>query len=205
MDVSLKHIIGTIALIGVVISASLTYMIITSHVEADVLKSQLNQIAEYVALNLAEIVNLASFEASSKYAMIKKLNLPSDLAGKTYKMELTNESDGSYWIKVSLIANPNVFSASSIPINATQLRARVVFVTNLTEPYFLSVTHVNAKILPVIGESNVQYSPTVYGGTQEIYDASGQISELRYVIVWGWKYSSTIVWAGLGLWKTAGG
>lgn len=200
MDVPLKHIIGTVALVGLVISASLAYIVIASFVEADVLKSQLNQIAEYVSLNLAEMINLVNFaDVSSVYAMMKVLNLPPDLGGRAYTIELIKEPDGGYWVKTQLVTMPHITSTSSIPVNST--RTKIILVTSLNEN---NVPGNSEKTLQLIDGTTFQYASMVYGGTEELRDESGQITGLRHAVVWGWKVDSTTTWAGIGTWKTTG-
>jgi hypothetical protein len=189
MDIPLKHVIGTIALIGLIISATLAYTIITSYIEADVAKKQLQQIAEHVALNLVEIISLVNFaHYSTTEPMIKILNLPVDLGGKAYTIQLinkTNQGEGCY-VTATLVSRTDVTASSLIPLNSTQ--------TQLT-----LITDTNGNF--TLGKNEImRYSGIVYGGTEEIRNSTGQIIGQRQVAVWGLKYSSNTTWAGIGLW-----
>lgn len=182
MDIPLKHVIGTIALIGLVIAAGLSYTIITSYIETEVTKQQLNQIAENVALNLVEIITLVNFANYSGNVQMKILELPSDLGGKAYTIQLINETiqnQGCY-VQTQLATRKDITAKSIIPINSTQTQLELV--TYSIEP------------LPVRGESTKEVYPSgmVYGGAQDI-------------VVWGWKESLWTTWVGIGLWKSAGG
>jgi len=184
MDIPLKHVVGTIALIGLVIAAGLSYTIITSYIETEVTKTQLNQIAENVALNLVEIINLVNFaKYSTTEAMMKILKLPSDLGGKAYTIQLVNETSQNqgYYVRTQLVTRKDITAKSPIPINSTQTRLLIITDGEGT----LQVRGEETKI--------IQYSNgTVYGGTQDI-------------AVWGIKIDINTTWAGIGAWKSLGG
>lgn len=197
MDVPLKHVIGTIALIGLVIAVSLSYSIITSSMEADILKQQLKQISEYVALNLVEVISLINFaNFINNQPMMKILNLPSDLGGKAYTIKLIKVNGANqiqeYCVQSQLATRNDVYARSSIPIDAAQ--NQIVIMVNGTGT--LQVRGEEAKI--------IEYSSVVYGGTQEIRDESGQLVEQRFVVVWGLKVNYTLTYAGIGVWKLGG-
>ncbi len=123
MDVPIKHIIGTIALIGLVIAASLAYATITSYIETDVRRQQLKQIAEHVALNLVEIVNLVNFEnLFVDENVTKSLSLPLDLGGHAYLIHLVDETDqsGGYYVDAYLLTRGDISAQSPIPLTTNQ-------------------------------------------------------------------------------------
>jgi len=176
-------VIGTIALIGLVIATGLAYTIITSYIEAEVTKQQLNQIAEHVALNLVKIANLVNFANFLNNATIMKvLRLPLDLGGKAYVIKLINETRqgrGCY-VYVQLVVRKDVAASSPIPLNSTQ--AQLILITD------------GEGTLQIRGEKTnmIQYSSTIYGGAQDI-------------VVWGWKKDESTTLAGIGVWKSGGG
>jgi hypothetical protein len=107
MGIPIKHVIGTVALIGVVIAVGFSYTIITSYIDADIMKQQLNQIAEYVALNLIEITSLVNYANYSGTPMMKILKLPSDLGGRTYSislLKLVSETGQGYYVEAQLVS-----------------------------------------------------------------------------------------------------
>jgi hypothetical protein len=182
MDVPIKHIIGTVALIGLVICACLAYIIITSYVEADVTKQQLKQVSEDVAMNLVEIANLVNFaNLAHNNTLMRILDVPLDLGGKAYMIQLvdgTNQGHG-YYVSTCLVTRKNVNASSQITLNSTQAQLKLV-----TD---------SQGILYVAGDSTkvIQYDGTVYGGARDF-------------VVWGWKGNGTTT-AGIGLWKKNGG
>lgn len=121
MDVPIQHIIGTVALIGLLICVSLAYNIITESMQTEVRKQQLQQVAENVALNLVEVITLDHF-SNSIGNVTRTLDLPLELAGKTYVVQIFNDTSkpNSCFVKVYLATMPYVNATSPIPLNATQ-------------------------------------------------------------------------------------
>ena len=175
MDVPISHILGTAALIGLVISAALAYQIIVGYVETNVLKSQLKQTAEYVSMNLVNLISLTEFAyggLSTPSVMIKTLNLPKDLSEKPYLVRLVNES-GKCYIKVELVTRSDLYAKSPIPLNSTNAR-----ITIATEDV---ITRITADF----PDDTITLSSVVYGGNPNI-------------VVWCWKNTSDLIYAGLG-------
>lgn len=176
MDVPITHIIGTAALIGLVISISLAYWIIVDYVEVNVLRAQLEQIAEYVSMNLVNLISLTEFaygDLSSPTIMIKTLNLPENLNEKPYLIKLIIEG-GKCYVKAELAARKDIYAKSPIPLNST--RAHVIIATeeNISE------------ISGIFPEETIRISAIIYGGNPSI-------------VVWCWKYDSDTMYAGLGV------
>ena len=120
MNIPIQHIIGTVALISLVISAGLVFSVFTSAAENDNKKQQLNQIAENIALNLVEMTNLVTFANYTYSPIIKILDLPTDLSGSTYTIELvdgTNLGEG-YSVRANLTSNQHITASSLIPTNS---------------------------------------------------------------------------------------
>jgi hypothetical protein len=117
VEVTLQHIIGTVALIGLVISAGLFYTIFTSFVQDDNIKKQLGQISETVALNLVEMINLIKFSKYSSDYMIKIIDLPTDVGGRSYQIRLANDANRLY-VHTFLTTQQTVSANSTIPYNS---------------------------------------------------------------------------------------
>jgi len=176
MDVPITHIIGTAALIGLVISVALAYQIIVDYIEANVLEAQLEQIAEYVSMNLVNLISLTEFaygDLSSPTVMTKILNLPEDLNERPYLIRLVNES-GNCYVEAKLVTRSDISARSPIPLNST--RARLTITTEETI----------SEISNIFPEGTITLSTTVYGGNPKI-------------VIWCWKYDSNTIYAGLGV------
>jgi hypothetical protein len=181
MDVPLKHVIGTIALIGLVIAVGLSYTVLASYIEAEVARTQLEQIAEHVSLNLVEIVSLVNFANETGNVQMKIISLPSDLGGKAYLVRLINETGKGCFVQAELVTRNDVVASSIIPINSYETQLKLV------------TDGENPGTLEVRGEVKlIYYSGTVYGGDHDI-------------VVWASKESFHETWAGIGLWESPGG
>jgi hypothetical protein len=122
LDVSLKHLVGTVALMSLILASGYSYTLITSYMEAQILRGQLQQVSEYVALNLVEVINLVKFTNwSQPEPTFKTLKIPKDLGGRAYIIEIINETDRGrgYYIRASLLIRRDVEASSIIPINTT--------------------------------------------------------------------------------------
>ena len=172
MDISLKHIIGTVSLLGLMISIGLSYAIITSYIEVDVTKQQLSQISEYVSLNLVEMTNLCRL---ANRTMIKQIELPNDLTGKAYGIKLLFSEDEGYYVRCYLVSRENVFSDSFLPFNINPQESPVEFEIGS-----------DVSELP-IGDQDTQifYSNLVYGGN-DVVVWGAPLDEIRMHIGIGW-------------------
>lgn len=157
MDVPIQHIIGTVALIGLVISAGFAYTIITSYIEGSVIEQQLKQVSEIVALGIVEMVNLSNFTNFGRNnTMMRTIDLPIDVGGKAYAVQLMKETDQTegYNVTSYLLTDHNVKASSFVPFN---------FNSTSSELYWVK----EGKIA-VISEL------TIYGGSDK-------------TVVWAWS------------------
>ncbi|MEM2321415.1 MAG: hypothetical protein QXS79_06015 [Candidatus Bathyarchaeia archaeon] len=129
VHVSLQHIIGTVALIGLAVSLALAYQIVVGYVEGNVIKTQLSQIAEYTSMSITNIISLTDFVygmLSETEAVSKHLNLPAAINGKPYNLSIL-EMDGGYHVRVSIIGRNDLYAESPIALGSTQRRIMVIF------------------------------------------------------------------------------
>jgi hypothetical protein len=122
MKVPIQHIIGTVALIGLMITTGLAYSVITSFIDTDIKQQQLKQISENVALNIVEMSNLIRFANYTNRPMMKILDLPIDLSGSTYTVQLVDgQTFGEgYYVRANLTTNEHTTATSLIPVSAGQ-------------------------------------------------------------------------------------
>ncbi len=185
MDVPISHVIGSIALVLLTISVASYFIITYSHVQSDILKQQLREVGEYVQANLMEIIALVDFKNFlEQYATFKILELPPDLSGYAYAVELTKDSENSPIISLYLVSRRDVSVSLKIPLNAT--------VSNLI------IHTVNDPWEPLSSKGGViKSSGRIYSGVR---------SNKEKVVVWGWVYEKlesgvNVIWAGIGVWE----
>lgn len=118
VEVSLQHIIGTVALIGLVVSVCLFYSVFTSSVQTDNRSQQLQQISGTVSLNAEELLNLVKFSKYSQDYMAKVIDLPNAVGDQPYKVQLISDPQKGIYIHTYLANQPSIYADSSIPYNS---------------------------------------------------------------------------------------
>lgn len=179
-EVSIQHLIGTVALIGLVISAGLFYTIFTSFVQDDNREKELGQISENVALNMEEMINLIKFSQYYPNCTAKIIDLPTDVGGKTYKIQLNDDANQSFQVSAFLATQPTVSATSTIPYNSgdNSSNFQVRLETNETVQY---VSNVGADNL------TIAYAGTIYGKPNTvIWAIPDQNSNGNFTIGIGW-------------------
>lgn len=173
--VSIQHIIGTVALIGLVVSLALAYQIVTSSVESSTIKTQLSQIAEYVSMNLANVISLTDFTYgildTSLGPVTKRLDLPQTIGGKPYNLTILR-GDGGCYVYVEIIGRSDLHASSPMVVKPTQ---RVTILTSTDLEYAENL----------LRNFDVKPRAWVSGGSPN-------------VVVWCYMGDNT-VYAGLGL------
>jgi len=152
MHVPIQHIVGTLALIGLMISVGISYNIFITNVETDIRQKQLEQISENVALNLVELMNLAKFAqyGSSGY-MMKAFYLPYDLSGRAYAIQIVSDTRGWGYVHAFLATQPSVYADAQIPFNSGETQIKLY---TATDP----IQHVQ------IDSTKIACNGTAYGG-----------------------------------------
>jgi len=177
MDIPISHLIGTVALIFLTLSASFSFSMIASQIEANMLKQQLREIGEYISLNLIEVITLVNFaDYLNNFTMLKVLKLPLDVGGGAYVIKLISETGQGYYVYLYLLARQEVVASSPIPLNTTGTQVMLV-----ADPD-------NGGTLLVRDGGRVKYSGIVYGGRENI-------------VVWGWRKDNETTLAGIGVWR----
>ena len=181
MGIPLKHLVGTATIMSLIIASGLSYSVFTSYIEAEVLRRQLNQVAEHVALNLVEVVSLVNFSNySSVEPIFKVLKLPQDLGGRSYIIELVNETSrgGGCYVRARLATRGDVYASSPILLgqgSGLELKTEGEGTIDVQEG----------------AGGTIQWSGKVYGGVEGF-------------TVWG-LMNGTRQEAGIGIWKREGG
>lgn len=194
MDVPLQHLVGTVALIGLVAAVGISYQAVASYIEANVYKTQLGQIAENVALNLVEVATLTEFSATKlqNQTLIKTVNLPLSLNEKAYLVRLISVDEGSLgrrqYVQVELVTRSDIYARALIPLPSNY--TNIVFkVEGLSNDILGPVGVLQVKR----GEGGVVlYSGKVYGGVPNF-------------VVWSYEYNTTLIYVGIGRWVPPGG
>ncbi|MEM2905544.1 MAG: hypothetical protein QW587_07405, partial [Candidatus Bathyarchaeia archaeon] len=120
MPVSVTHVVGTVALLSMLVAVGFAFSIISAVIEADLTRQQLADIAEYVSLNLGEMITLVDASNYQGVAMTKVIQLPENIGGKVYLIRLVNDTvaQGCY-VEASLRTRPDIVAKSPIPLKTS--------------------------------------------------------------------------------------
>jgi len=168
--VAIQHIVGTAALLVLVISLAYAYQTVVTSVQIGAIRTQASQVAEYVAQSVSDIVSLTEFAygALSSGTVSKSLKLPTDLSGKPYLVRLESEG-GSYYVVVEVSGLSNLRASSPIPLKNTTAVVRIVVDEGLE-----------------LFDEKVRPKPYVYGGNPKaVVWCEKRLEEGGYVILVG--------------------
>ncbi|MCS7140518.1 MAG: hypothetical protein N3F04_05480 [Candidatus Nezhaarchaeota archaeon] len=171
VHVSIEHVIGTVALIGLVVAVALSYQITAGYLEENTIRSQLRQMAEYVSMSIANIVSLMEFTygALSSGTVSKSLNLPATIGGEPYNITIIEKS-GGYYVHVTMIKRAHLHAESSIPVSPTRR---------------LQVFTGEEELQIILHDESIEPRAWVCGGP--------------YAVVWCQKEIDGVVYIGLGV------
>jgi len=170
--VSIQHIIGTAALLVLVISLAYAYQIVVTSVQIGAIRVQTSQVAEYVAQSVSDIVSLTEFAYGAlkeSGTVSKSLKLPPDLSGKPYLVRLEGEG-GSYYVVVEVSGMSSAYARSPIPLRDTTAVVRIVASENFN-----------------LSDARVKPKPYVYGGNPKavVWCEKAWLEDQGYVILVG--------------------
>lgn len=183
VHVSIQHIIGTVALIGLAVSVALAYQIIIGYVEGNVIRTQLSQIAEYTSMSITNMISLTDFTygiLSTGEAISKRLNLPAAINGKPYNLTMLERNSG-YHVRVSIIGRNDLYAESPIALGSTQRRIVVIFTGGA----------------PPIADSDIEPRAWVYGGNPNTVVWCRKVTEI--IMENNKSVEVEIVYVGLGI------
>lgn len=173
--VSIQHIIGTVALIGLVVSLALAYQIIVGNVEDSIVKTQLSQTAEYISMQLANVISLTDFTYgildTTLSPVTKSLKLPETIRGRPYNLTIVR-SDEEYYVYVEVVGGSYLHATSPIVVKSTQ---RITILTS----------------------SDLEFAESLLEG-YEVKPKAWVSGGFSNVVVWCYKHDN-VIYAGLGV------
>jgi hypothetical protein len=114
MSSSIPHVIGTMALLMCSIFVVTSFILLGLAVQIDLVKPQLQEVAEYVASTLVDLITLANQTDAQPLLLVKELRIPSSVAERGFTVTLVDES-GDLCVHVCLTFLTTV--SAEAPIN----------------------------------------------------------------------------------------
>ncbi len=114
MSSSIPHVIGTMALLMCSIFVVTSFILLGLAVQIDLVKPQLQEVAEYVASTLVDLITLANQTDAQPLLLVKELRIPSSVAERGFTVTLADKS-GDLCVHVCLTFLTTV--SAEAPIN----------------------------------------------------------------------------------------
>jgi len=118
VSVTVAHVIGTVALIGLFISAGMGYSVHFADMREQASAAQLQGIADYVSDVILDIYSIGS-SGEGDQLLVKTLSIPSQVSQSSYNLSLVqvfiSPSEIAFVVLVRLTWNPSVYAESLLP------------------------------------------------------------------------------------------
>jgi hypothetical protein len=118
-EVTITHVIGTVTLILVFVSVTLFYQYYYLSLQKETLARQLEEAANYVASNLADLISLCLINPADQLA-VKTLDIPEKIGESYYSVTITRSMDSYFGdemviVKVYLNSDPFTLGEAILP------------------------------------------------------------------------------------------
>ena len=114
MSSSIPHVVGTLALLICSIFVVTSFILLGLAVQIDLVKPQLQEVAEYVASTLVDLITLANQTDAQPLLLVKELKIPSSVAERGFTVTLVDKN-GDLYVDVYLTFLTTV--SAEAPIN----------------------------------------------------------------------------------------
>lgn len=162
-----SHILGTIALIGIMTSTILLYSSILIYSKFIITKTMLSEVANYIASEITDVGVIYSL--GSNVGFYRKLYIPKSVGGHGYAMEIVQEGDDYYlkvyletikWVmvkvKIGAVSDDIIYNSDASSVYETELLSRTIAYSGLIysgikNPVILCIREDNGKVLISLG------------------------------------------------------
>jgi len=131
-SVIIPHIIGTVAILTMFFAIGPYYRDYYTSLNEEAYQVQLKQVADYMAVNLIDVVTLCQLTESDQF-LVKVVEIPKQIGENLYDISLVNmastKGDTNAIIIVTSIEKLNIFSAVDLPWSTN---SSIVIYTNQT-------------------------------------------------------------------------
>jgi len=146
----IPHILGTVTLLILFSILGTYYSISYSSLRSEIVASNLQEIAEYVASEIVDLVSLLSLSMGDQL-LIKGLQMPEKIGGNIYNLTITKSGD-ALKVRVYLASNPSVYGESVLPW----------LVGGYIEPFNGTASFNSTRITPKTTISSASGNPAVW-------------------------------------------
>lgn len=163
-----SHILGTIALIGIMTSTVLLYSSILVYSKFTIAKTMLSEIANYVASEITDTGVLYNLGANTGF--FRRLYIPKGVQGQGYTIEIVQEPDGFYlevyldtakWVKAKVKIgttqpsdieyNTDVSTISEVILSGRIIKYSGLIYSGIKNPVVVCIRKDNDKVFISLG------------------------------------------------------
>jgi len=153
-SVTVSHVIGTVALIGLFVTVSMNYSIYFAQLQQQATVAQLQGIADYISANILDLYSVGSNTQGYQF-LVKTLDIPSGVAAQSgYNVSLVNISTisngTSFSVLVKLDLQPFVYAQSQLPWNGQDVN---IFLSSGIFPSGVQSSLLQPKVFVLSGMS----------------------------------------------------
>jgi len=120
VSVTISHVIGTVALIGLFITAGMSYQMHFANLREEAGAAQLQSIADYVSTAIMDVYSIGSSAKGDQF-LFKTLEIPGQVAESSYNISLirvtTVSGEQTFSVLARLTWKPTVYAESVLPFN----------------------------------------------------------------------------------------
>jgi len=153
VSVTVSHVIGTVALIGLFITASMSYSIYFADLQEQASTAQLRGIADYISSVILDVYSIGSSSAGGQL-LVKTLKIPSQVSESSYNLSLvrvhTPSSEVAFAVLVKLTWKPSIYAESQLPWNGLDGQLSI---SNGTLPEGFESSTLEPKVFVLSGAS----------------------------------------------------
>ncbi len=113
-----SHLIGTTMLLMIMLTISFYFTNFGTIVGVKSIERELNEISEYIASNIIDLVSLAN--ASLSDTLLLDIDFPYEINGYGYSINITKEGD--YYIVITRIEHARIEGKAILPFGFSQIK-----------------------------------------------------------------------------------
>ena len=124
---TMSHLIATSALIILIFTMQVFYFYVVDNIGEEMTRRELKEIADYVSDTIANLYFLVNSTNHSNAMLQKTLNLPTEIADSSYRIQILNDTDGfaqsvlafledKSWLNANSWLPPGLTVEESVPI-----------------------------------------------------------------------------------------
>ena len=110
---TMSHLIATSALIILIFTIQVFYFYVVDNIGEEMTRRELKEIADYVSDTITNLYFLVNSTNHPNVTLQKTLNLPTEIADSSYRIQILNDTDGFAKSVLAFLENKSWLNANS--------------------------------------------------------------------------------------------